>query len=81
MENKEQLIQEFIKEYEGLTTEQKKAICWLIENNEIADELSKGEKIPKDEMESLINRAIQKDDYIMLVLLIYKNQIDENNNT
>ena len=80
MENKEQLIEQFYEEYEMLTDEQKSAVCWFIENREIAEKLSKGKKIPDDEMENMIEIAMNKKDYIRLLLLKNKQKMDRNGN-
>ena len=46
---------------------------------DLAKELSKGKKIPKDEMKNLIEKAISKEDNFMLLLLLYKQKADESN--
>lgn len=80
MKNKQQDTKMLIEKYETLPDEQKKAVCWFIKNMDVAERLSKGEKIPKDEMKNLIEKALNKEDYIMLIRLLYKQQKDENSN-
>lgn len=78
MENREQIIKGIIKNFKGLTQEKQNAVYWLIANIDIVDELAKGEKIPDDEMASLIDKAMNKKDDAMLMLLLYKQIKDKN---
>ena len=50
-----------------------------MEQNEIVDYLVQGEKIPKKEIEEFIQKAMEKKDYLMVVMLIYKRVYDMNN--
>ena len=77
MENRDHLTEKFIKEYEALTDEKKRAVCWFIENMEVVKKLSEGEKISKNKMKSLIEEAKINEDYYMLLLLLYIQQADQ----
>ena len=65
--------------YRELPQEIQSAVLWIMEQNEIVDYLVQGEKIPKKEIEEIIQKAMEKKDYLMVVMLIYKGVYDMNN--
>ncbi len=80
-EREEQIknIEELIK---ALPDEMQKAICWLIQNIEIADQLSRGERMADEQIEQFTQRALDRKDYVMLALVKYKqskNQMEAEN--
>lgn len=72
MNNKEQDIKGLIKEIELLSIKAQKAIYWLIQNIELVEQITKGEKIQKLVLEKYIEQAIDQEDYFLLALLVYK---------
>lgn len=80
-EREEQIknIEELIK---ALPDEMQTAICWLIQNIEIADQLSRGERMADEQIEQFTQRALDRKDYVMLALVKYKqskNQMEAEN--
>ena len=65
--------------YRELPQEIQSAVLWIMERNEIVDYLVQGEKIPQKEIEEFIQKAMEKKDYLMVVMLIYKRVYDMNN--
>lgn len=65
--------------YRELPLEIQCAILWIIEHNEIVDYLIQGDKVPTQEIEDFIQKALEKKDYLMVVILIYKRVYDMNN--
>lgn len=69
-------MEDFIEKLEKLTPKKQTAICWLMENTEIADELCKGKKLTKEQIERYTKYAEEKDDYLFLLLVKYKQMKD-----
>lgn len=65
--------------YQTLPPEIQNAVLWIIEHNEVVDYLAQGEKVPEKEMEDLMQKAIEKKDYLMVAMLVYKRVYDMNN--
>lgn len=65
--------------YRELPQEIQSAVLWIMEQNEIVDYLVQGEKVPTQEIEDFIQKALEKKDYLMVVILIYKRVYDMNN--
>lgn len=65
--------------YRELPLEIQCAILWIIEHNEIVDYLIQGDNVPTQEIEDFIQKALEKKDYLMVVILIYKRVYDMNN--
>lgn len=68
-----------ISMYQTLPPEIQNAVLWIIEHNEVVDYLAQGEKVPEKEMEDLMQKAIEKKDYLMVAMLVYKRVYDMNN--
>lgn len=64
--------------YHTLPPEIQNAVLWIIEHNEVVDYLAQGESVPEKEMEDLIQKAIEKKDYLMVAMLVYKRIYDMN---
>jgi len=77
MNEKDLNIEYIMKQIRSLSEMEQKAICWLIRNIEIADHLTKGEKISEMEIRRLMQAAIEKDDYTLLALVLYKKNKDK----
>lgn len=75
----EEKIKRMINIYQELPAEIQYAVLWIMEHNEIVDSLVKGKKAPEKEIEDLIQIAIEKEDYLMVVMLAYKRVYDINN--
>lgn len=72
-------IDRLVSLYQELPQEIQSAVIWIMEHNEIVDYLVQGEKIPKKEIEEFIQNAMEKKDYLMVVMLIYKRVYDMDN--
>ena len=69
--------QDLEKKIKSLPEIGQKAICWLISNMEIAEQLSAGGKMAEKEIKRLIKTATENDDYILLALTLYKENKDK----
>ena len=72
-------IDRLVRLYQERPQEIQSAVIWIMEHNEIVDYLVQGEKIPKKEIEEFIQNAMEKKDYLMVVMLIYKRVYDMDN--
>lgn len=77
MNEKEKGIKFIMEQSETLPDEAQRAISWLIKNIDIVDELTKNEKLTKEEIATLIQNALEKKDYISLVMVLYKQNRDQ----
>lgn len=75
----EEKIKSLLSMYHTLPPEIQNAVLWIIGHNEVVDYLAQGEKVPEKEMEDLIQKAIEKKDYLMVAMLVYKRVYDMNN--
>jgi|GEM_PF-3867211 len=71
MGKKEEQIKKLMEEYEMLTDEQKRAMCWLVKNRKLIAEFAKEEKMSENEMERLIESARKSRDYLQMAALLY----------
>ena len=69
-------LEDFMKKLENLTPRKQRAICWFMDNTEIVDELCKGKKLTKEQIERYTKYAEEKDDYLLLLLVKYKQMKD-----
>lgn len=82
MKNDMEKIDDFIKQFEMLNELGKKAVWWLINHINIAEELSISEDklISEDESKKIIQEAIERQDYVCVALFnfkkIYRNEIN-----
>lgn len=58
--------------YQSLPSEIQCAVLCIIEHYEIVDFLVQGEKVPEKEIEGFIRKAMEKKDYLMAAVLVYK---------
>lgn len=72
----EEKIKSLLSIYQTLPPEIQNAVLWIIEHNEVVDYLAQGEKVPEKEVEDLIQKAIEKKDYLMVAMLVYKRVYD-----
>ena len=72
MKEKDEQIKNIVEQIKALPDEMQKAIYWLIQNIEIADQLSEGTRMTDEEIEQFTQRALARRDYVMLVLIKYK---------
>lgn len=72
----DQIVKAFEETIEALPQAMKNAIGWIMENIDIANQLAEGKKMSNEEVESLIKRAKEKNDYLMLGLVLYKQSKD-----
>ena len=74
----EEKIKSLLSIYQTFPLEIQNAVLWIIEHNEVVDYLAQGESVPEKEMEDLIQKAIEKKDYLMVAMLVYKRVYDLN---
>lgn len=77
MDNKERKLELLEEKIKNMPEFEQKAVCWVINNIEIAEVMSKGRRIPKDKIELLVKSAREKNDYALLGLVLYKETKDE----
>ena len=70
---------DILDELEKQSPEWKEAVTWVREHINIVDWLSRGEEAPKEELEEIKRAAIEKKDYVLAAICIYKEKIDEEN--
>lgn len=75
----EEKMERLINMYQALPAEIQYALLWVMEHWEIVDFWVQGEKVPEQETEELIQKAMEKEDYLMVVMLAYKRVCDINN--
>lgn len=75
----EEKIKSLINIYQELPQEMQYAVLWILEHIDIVDYLAQGEETPENEIEYLIQKAIEKNDYLMVAMLVYKRVYDLNN--
>lgn len=61
-------LQSLIQE---LSPKEQSAVIWLIRHFHVATELVKAERMEPDEWEASLHRAIESDDALMKILLLY----------
>lgn len=77
MENeRERGIKDFEEQIKTLSEEKQKAMYWIINNIEIVEKLTKGEKMSEMEVKKYIQMAKEKDDYLFWALVVYKQSKD-----
>lgn len=69
-------IENLIKLIQALPPEIQFAVLWLMEHNEFVDYLLQGEKVTEKEIEDLIRKSVEAEDYLMVVMLVYKRVYD-----
>lgn len=80
MNESEQRIEALEKLIKALPEAMQNAICWMIENIDIVNQLAEGEAMTEMEVEQFTQSAIEKKDYLMLALVLYK-QIKDRDET
>ena len=60
----------------ALPEEKRRAIYWIIDHIDFAEQITEREKLSEAETEALIASAKEKNDNLMWALLIYKQQKD-----
>jgi hypothetical protein len=81
MKDNEKDIENFIKQFQALSPDAKRAICLIAENMDIIEKMAGGAKIPDYKMEHYIKKATEKRDYVLLAILLYKQKKDRTNIT
>lgn len=74
----EEKMKRLINMYQVLPAEIQYALLWVMEHWEIVDFLVQGDKVSEQEIEDLIQMAMEKEDYLMVVMLVYKRVYDIN---
>lgn len=74
----EEKYKTLISIYQTLPSEMQCAVLWVVEHIDVVDDLAQGERAPEKEIEDLIQKEIEKENYLFAVLLIYKRVYDIN---
>ncbi len=74
----EEKIISLVSIYQELPQEMQCAVLWILEHIDIVDYLAQGEDTQEREIEDLIQKAIEKKDYLMVAMLVYKRVYDMN---
>ena len=80
MTEEEKLAEDILREIASLSREKQRAVGWLIKNIDIAEQLAGGEALTKAQVEELTRWAQENNDYILLILVLYKQMKDHNEN-
>ena len=81
MTEEEKLAEDILREIATLSREKQRAVGWLIKNIDIAEQLAGGEVLTKAQVEELTRWAQENNDYILLILVLYKQMKDHNENS
>jgi len=65
--------------FENMSPEWREAAAWIRKHINIVDWLAKGEEAPGDELEEIKRNAIEKKDYVLAAICMYKELIDKDN--
>lgn len=76
MDEREQRIKALQEQIEALPEAMQKAIFWMIGNMDVVDQLAEGEPLTDDEVKQYTQKAIEKEDYCLLALVLYKQSKD-----
>ena len=76
MNDKEKGFEAVLTEINKMTEKAKQAVAWMLKNIELLDALCEGEKMTEEEIETCKNRALETEDYIMLIMVLYKQEQD-----
>lgn len=77
MREKEQKIKYIEEQIKTLPREAQKVISWLVENIDLVNQMLEGEKFTKEEITKFTHKALETKDYIMLVMVLYKQNKDQ----
>lgn len=77
MNEKEQMIKDIEKQIKTLPDKAQQAIFWIVKNIETVSLLTQGEKLTEQEADTFIQKAREKEDYIMLAMILYKRAKDK----
>ena len=75
--NKKELIQDLIEKVNQLPPEIQTAFWWIVENLDFVNELCKGEKMQENIIDDLAQKALEKEDYLLFLLIQYKKIKDQ----
>lgn len=80
MDEKEQHITNIMEQVKGLTYEEQKGVCWLIQNIDIIDQIITEKKMTTEEKEEFIHLIMEEKNYNMLSMLLHNQSKDPSDN-
>lgn len=72
MEEKEKNKKYIEENMKMLPEKAQRALCWLVDNQELADQIVGGKKLSETVLARYKKEALEDEDYLMLVLVCYK---------
>ncbi len=72
MKDRTESEQEILREIAKLPVEAQRAICWLIQNRKLIKQIVEAGEMSEEEVTEYIRAARKKKDYMMLVMLLYR---------
>ena len=73
----EQFTETVAKEIYALPEEKRKAVYWIINNIDLVDKLTDGEKLSEAEADMVIAKAKNRNDYLTWAITLYKQEKDK----
>lgn len=77
----DQSVENILRLIEGLPSEKRRAVCWLINHIDDVEEMLAEEPFTEEELERYVERAAKTGDSYLRVILLYqkaKNRVREN---
>ena len=68
---------EFLRRFQKLAPEWQRAIVWMIENEDLIAQFANDSTYTKDALEADLRTAMEKEDYLLATILLYKRISDE----
>lgn len=78
MDENKQKIDQIEEELKKMPKKAQRAILWMFANLDVADQLIEGEKLSETELRAIMEAALEKEDYLLLALTLYKQAKDQN---
>lgn len=73
-------FEDVLEQIGRLTVKQQQAAAWMLGNIELLDRLCEGEKMAEEQIIELKKKALENNDYIMLIMILYKAEKDRLDN-
>ena len=78
MDENKQKIDQIEEKLKKMPKKAQRAILWMFANLDVADQLIEGEKLSETELRAIMEAALEKEDYLLLALTLYKQAKDQN---
>lgn len=79
MENSKLNLDNIVDEINKLTEKSKQAVYWMLGHIDLLYRLCEGDRLTKEQVDIYIKRALKNEDYIMLIMVLYKQEKDRIN--